>query len=236
MTKEEEMFFFLADICGYTNYMLSNAQEEQHGMLAISILLESIVNSIESPFEISKLEGDAIFIFVRKKVRDPFWLSKKVFQLFSIFEKRRQELMLSALCQCGGCKNIDKLTLKVVGHYGKAMIEKIGRFEELMGIDVIILHRLLKNHVPTQRYLLLTEPAYQHMKFSDDLKVSQIDEFYNDVGTIPLYVFDPPTIPFDEIPQKISYLKKTLRVGRFMYLDMLDKTGLKKLGNFRNLP
>jgi len=236
MTEEKEMFFFMADISGYTNYMLTNQMETQHGKLSISFLIESLVKSIDLPIEISKLEGDAIFMFIRKKVDDPLWLSKKMLQFFSLFEKKLQDLKLSTACQCGACNNIEKLTIKVIGHYGKAVIEQIGRFEELSGVDVIILHRLLKNHVPTHRYLLLTEAAYRHMEIPDSIKVSKMEEQYDDVGTIPVYVFDPPSIPYEDLPQEVSGFKQTLHGWRMKCCDLLDKMGLKKLGNYRNLP
>lgn len=63
MNAEKEMFFFIADISGYTNYMLINQMEMQHGKLSITFLIHSLVKYIDLPLEISKLEGDAIFMY-----------------------------------------------------------------------------------------------------------------------------------------------------------------------------
>ncbi|MCH9627447.1 MAG: hypothetical protein S4CHLAM2_10870 [Chlamydiales bacterium] len=229
-----ETFFFIADISGYTRYMLTNQRSTQHGKLSISLLIESLVKEIDFPLKISKLEGDAIFLYLNKKVSDPLWLSRKLFAFFAHFENALQKLKGSTACTCGGCKNIDKLSIKVIGHYGHAAIEKIGPFEELSGVDIIILHRLLKNHVPIHRYLLLTEAAYQHMEVPDTVKVSKREEDYDDVGLIPVYLFEPPEVPYT--PVFVSPFRQNLHGFYMKMRDLLDKWGFKRLGSFRNLP
>ena len=39
-------------------------------------------------------------------------------------------------------------------------MEKIGRFEKLFGLAVIIVHRMLKNSVPAKEYLMVSESAF----------------------------------------------------------------------------
>jgi hypothetical protein len=56
------------------------------------------------------------------------------------------------------------LRLKVIDHYGVAIRSKVSGFDELSGVDVIVLHRLLKNEVKGSEYLRLTEPAYRFLK------------------------------------------------------------------------
>jgi len=56
------------------------------------------------------------------------------------------------------------LRLKVIDHYGVAIRSKVSGFDELSGVDVIVLHRLLKNDVNGSEYTLLTEPAYRFLK------------------------------------------------------------------------
>ncbi len=230
------MYFFIADISGYTNYMLTNQMEAEHGKLSITFLIEALLKGLEFPLEISKLEGDAIFMFLRDEPKDPLWLRQKLLKFFSLFEKCLQDLKLSTTCQCGACKNIDKLDLKIIGHSGKAAIEKIGRFEELTGVDVIILHRLLKNHIPSHRYLLLTEAVYHKMQMPSEILTSKLEEHYDDVGTIPVYVLDPPHVPYEELPQKVSSFRQWCQEIRMISRGKLAKWGFKKPGNFRNLP
>lgn len=39
--------------------------------------------------------------------------------------------------------------------------QRIGRTEKLVGVDVIAVHRMLKNDVPASEYLLMSEPLYE---------------------------------------------------------------------------
>ena len=60
---------------------------------------------------------------------------------------------------CEACCKRGDLRLKVLAHYGEFMVKRVSRFEELAGDEVILIHRLLKNQVPANEYLLLTEAA-----------------------------------------------------------------------------
>ena len=189
-TPEEEMFFFIADISGYTAYMLKNEMEYTHGTLIVSELIKCLVKEVQTPMEISKLEGDAVFLFLRnaaipEEIRnDPTLLGQKILQFFTVFSHKLKELQQSTACDCGGCSNIDKLNLKIVAHFGKAATETIGSFKELAGVDVIIAHRLLKNQVKEKRYLLMTESAHSRLKLPMDGKVEQWDEHDKDIGQV----------------------------------------------------
>jgi hypothetical protein len=206
MEKEQQMYFFIADISGYTNYMITNNVESEHAKLTLTLLIKSVVKTIEFPLLVSKLEGDAIFLYLTQEVKDPFWLTTKIFKLFEVFERKVHALKLSTTCSCGGCVNIDKLQLKVITHYGKATISKIGHFKELCGVDVIILHRLLKNHVPSHRYLLLTQAAYEHMQIPETILMTTMEEHYDDVGTIPIYVCYPPPLDETALPLETNFV------------------------------
>ena len=54
--KEKEMFFFIADISGYTSYMLTNNTACEHAKISIALLIETLVKQIHIPLEIAKLE------------------------------------------------------------------------------------------------------------------------------------------------------------------------------------
>jgi hypothetical protein len=209
MAASKQVLLFIADISGYTSYMLTNNRASEHAKRSISLLISCLVKQIELPLKISKLEGDAIFLYLLSPSlqgdEDRLWLTKKIFTFFDLFEKKVHELKLAGICKCGACQNIESLKLKVIAHYGEASVHKIGPFTELVGVDVIILHRLLKNHVPSHRYFLLTEAAYRQMLIPDTLKVSKFEESYKDVGTIPIYVCDPPPVPEGDFPQKAPF-------------------------------
>ena len=60
-----------------------------------------------------------------------------------------------------------RLDLKVVTHHGSVIRHRIAGREELVGSDVIVVHRWLKNHVVEAlgmpAYALFTEPCIEAM-------------------------------------------------------------------------
>jgi len=91
---------------------------------------------------------------------------------------------------CNACAHIDKLDLKVIVHSGEALLYQIGNFFELSGVDVITVHRLLKNSVPGNQYLLMTEPAYRDIEFSETIQVAEAEEVH-DIGVLKTYTHFP---------------------------------------------
>ena len=69
---------------------------------------------------------------------------------------RRQRTCAPAV----GARRPSNLTLKFVAHVGEVATQTIRDRLKLVGIDVILVHRLLKNPVPVREYVLLTEDLY----------------------------------------------------------------------------
>ena len=63
---ERAAILAIADISGYTKFMLSRRKSPVHSQMIISELLNSIVKSADSVLEVAKLEGDAVFLFAFK--------------------------------------------------------------------------------------------------------------------------------------------------------------------------
>lgn len=210
MAREKEIFFFISDISGYTSSMLTQPNEYEHAKKNLTILVETIAKHT-SPLKISALAGDAVYFYSDESIQDSLWLSHKIFSLFELFEKEVHTLKLSDLCPCSACKNIDKLKLKVLSHYGKAA-------------DRHLIQRLLKNHVPIPRYFLLTEAAYQHTPLPENVKISKMEE-----SNLPIYVCEPPAIPETELPISLSFFT---RAHRWYWFHL----GKKIQGQYLNLP
>ena len=43
-------------------------------------------------------------------------------------------------------------------------MHRVKQFTELAGVDVIVVHRMLKNRVPIAEYLLMTEPFFRRVE------------------------------------------------------------------------
>ena len=63
----EPVLLIITDISGYTGYMTANAKALAHGQALITELVTTILNQVELPLKVAKLEGDAVFLFARKQ-------------------------------------------------------------------------------------------------------------------------------------------------------------------------
>jgi len=193
----EPVMLIIADISGYTRYMTANAKTLSHSQAIITELIKSIINQIELPLEVAKLEGDAVFLFCRKQNPAKPWpeakqmIGKNLLMLFQMFSQKINELSRSTHCHCNACTSIGSLRLKLVVHSGEALFHRVFNFLELAGVDVIVVHRLLKNSVEASQYLLLTEAARQDLEFPEQIHLSRGSESYEDLGRIDTMVFIP---------------------------------------------
>jgi hypothetical protein len=187
-TIDAEFLLLIADISGYTRFMMKNHTARVHAHGIISDLLAAVIKEVRLPLEVNKLEGDAIFI-VAERQKDG-WdatgadIGTRLDEFISAFDKKLTELATSNICECIACQQMVTLRLKVIGHYGFAVRSKVAGFDELSGVDVILLHRLLKNEVPGSEYILLTEPAFKFLMPPGNYAAHR--ERYDDVGDIPL--------------------------------------------------
>lgn len=193
----EPVLLIIADISGYTRYMTANAKTLAHSQTIITELVKAIIKQIELPLEVAKLEGDAVFLFCRKEGGARPWaetkqiVGDKLFTFFRRFSEKVSELSQSTTCTCNACTHIEKLRLKVVVHSGEALFHRVLNFIELAGVDVIIVHRLLKNSVEADQYLLLTEAARRDLEFTEPIQLNRSSETYDDIGRINTLVYQP---------------------------------------------
>jgi len=194
---KQRVLLMIADISGYTKFMVSSDMEIEHSQHVISELIQAIIRQVEIPLEVSKLEGDAIFLYVKKDSDAFAWkdvrkiTGGKLILFFEVFHEKLQELASRTSCSCGACSNVHTLKLKIVVHSGEALFYRIHRFNELSGTDVILVHRLLKNSTVTNEYLLMTESAYVDIEFSCQLPVEEGCESYEHLGQVKTFVYNP---------------------------------------------
>jgi hypothetical protein len=242
---EKDVFLIITDISGYTSFMVAHRTALVHGQLIISELTKAIIKQVEIPLEISKLEGDAVFLYAAAddpKSRDdlPRQIGGKLKGFLSAFANKLQELSQSNTCPCEACTNMDKLNLKIVVHSGRALFYELGKFQELAGVDVIIVHRLLKNSVLAKQYILMTAAAYQGLQAAIDFPVTPSQETYEEVGQIKTYVYLPEssfeTGPAEPGRQYASWFYRTKHKILRRLLTRLASRGFLKLPEFHNLP
>jgi len=152
---ESQALIFIPDISGYTKFITET--ETKHAKHIITELLEVIIKADKLKMQVSEIEGDAV-LFYRKG--DPPELNDLISQakkMFVDFHTHLKIIQRDNVCQCGACRSSVNLTLKFVSHYGTLEEVTIQNFSKIMGSDVILAHRLLKNSIVDDEYLLITE-------------------------------------------------------------------------------
>lgn len=166
---EKKVILILADISGYTRFMVANQTAAVHGQGVITKLLETILAEVEIPLTLHGIEGDAVFLSAAHPGDEEGWqnvlaeVRAKLVRFFEVFLQAVVRVAESTPCGCVACRNVDGLKLKVVVHSGTAVFHTIAGLPQIAGTDVILAHRLLKNSVPSDEYLLMSEAAWREL-------------------------------------------------------------------------
>jgi hypothetical protein len=159
---EKRGFVLISDITGYSAYL--GDSELEHAQQTLTDLLEVLLDQAQYPFVFSQLEGDAVMSYaLAPDVADPQQFLERIEETYVEFRRAIDLMVLNNTCQCDACANVGSLDLKFFVHFGSFVIQPVGDMNQLVGNDVNLIHRLLKNSVPAKTgiraYLLLTEPA-----------------------------------------------------------------------------
>ena len=195
--EANERYLLLADISGYTGFL--SAVEDSHGVdfsqgipagfTIIGTLLDTVVDGVQPPFEVAKLEGDAVFATAAADRLDGdgdqlVELLRKVNRSFEVVKARQAELASDHVCT--GCPRAAALTVKMILHRGQVVAVPGRGLSDIHGRAVTLAHRLLKNSVRSQvgdaPYLLLTSTAASALGL-DEAGIAH-EERYDDVGVV----------------------------------------------------
>jgi hypothetical protein len=134
----------IADVSGYTGYLAG--VELDHAQDILADLISTIVEAM-APFRLSKLEGDAALAYLPGAEIDGSMLQDTIEGTYVAFRSRLRNIQQASTCECNACTRIPTLDLKFVVHHGLVARQQMLGTEELVGTDVILAHRLLKNAV-----------------------------------------------------------------------------------------
>ena len=163
---EKRVVIVLADISGYTRFMVENQMSAIHGQQYITFLIETLLREVNIPLRLQEIEGDALFLYAEDPGSDGEWksmLAQIPAMLSRFFDAFYEGIVLgleATPCECAVCSHGKELALKIIVHSGHAVFHQIGGFNKVSGPDVILAHRLLKNSVPDKEYLLMSEAAW----------------------------------------------------------------------------
>lgn len=192
--RENELVIILADISGYTRFMVENQLSAIHGQICISSLIEALLSEVNIPLTLQEIEGDAVFLYADHPGDEEKWedvlaqVRTKLARFFNVFQENMATVAESTPCGCAICSNADELSLKIVVHRGTAVFHEIAGRPQVSGADVILAHRLLKNSVPGNQYLLMSDAAYRQLGAEMPLHFAPATEHYDEFGEVETHV------------------------------------------------
>jgi hypothetical protein len=190
--KTQTGYLVLADISGYTSFVAQT--EIEHADMALSFLLETIVEKISSLLTIGQLEGDAVFAYIEEsRLQEAKSLLELIDQTYLAFREKALALYSQATCPCRACRALPTLDLKFMVHHGEYLIQNVAGVRHLLGTDVNLIHRLAKNHVSESTgwkgYALFTNQGLERLQ-TDKAPFVQQTESYEHLGEVETYVRD----------------------------------------------
>lgn len=189
----EPACLLMADISGYTGYL--SGVELDHAQDVLADLIGTIVGGLRPAFRLAKLEGDAAFTFSTGERIDGSLLLDTIERCYFGFRRRRRDLRQATSCPCKACVRIPDLDLKFVVHHGRILGQRVAGRDELLGPDVILVHRLLKNDIVAstgiEAYALFTQQCVEAMDVDViALGLHPASETYEHIGTVRVWVHD----------------------------------------------
>jgi hypothetical protein len=106
--------------------------------------------------------------------------------MYRAFHVERQYVAAN-LCPCDGCTQADNLKLKFVAHVGEVATQTIKQRRKVVGIDVIHVHRLLKNPVQVPEYVLFSEDLYRTGETPLAGSVHEVSQNLEGIGPVRAY-------------------------------------------------
>jgi uncharacterized protein YndB with AHSA1/START domain len=193
LSQPEPACLVIADITGYTSYLAG--VELDHAQDILADLVDTVVGSLRPTFRLAKLEGDAAFTYTLTPTVDASALMDTIERTYFAFRRRLRDIGQASTCDCNACMRMPALDLKFLAHHGMIVRQRMAGREELVGSEVILAHRLLKNAV-TERtgigaYALYTEGCL-HAASADpaDFGLVEHRETYDHIGEVVGWVRD----------------------------------------------
>jgi hypothetical protein len=208
----ERAVLLIADIGGYTEYMSSHRMSLAHAEVNTGRLLEKVIDAAPG-FDLIEIEGDAAFLSRQTDTLNGddalAATTRAAVGMHRAFHVERQHVATN-LCPCDGCAQAENLKLKFVAHIGEVATQTIRQRRKLVGIDVILVHRLLKNPVQAPEYVLFSEDLYRTSEAALPDPVHEISHDLEGIGAVRAYF-----VEIDDLAGSLPPLPEPTWPGRF---------------------
>tara|TARA_R110002096_G_scaffold90936_3_gene205933 strand:- start:59 stop:1147 length:1089 start_codon:yes stop_codon:yes gene_type:complete len=164
---------FLPDISGFTEFVQST--EVRHSQHVIAELLEVLVEANTQDLQLAEVEGDALFFYKEEEVPSLEKLLAQVETMFTAFYSHLKLLEKNRICPCNACLSAPKLQLKIIAHAGAIEFITVQDKRKPFGTEVIQVHRLMKNSVKSDNYVLFSKELTDIIKLSGNYETNLFD-------------------------------------------------------------
>ncbi len=162
------------------------------------------------------MEGDALFFYKEWQIPSQEKLLAQIETMYTAFYSHLKMMETNRICPCRACASAPNLQLKIVLHCGELQFMTVQSNRKPFGETVIQAHRLLKNNIESDNYVLISKslanevgllPTYQSMLFSflessETYDGKEVPFLYTEmeVQKLKLYGFEPPEIVITNRP------------------------------------
>jgi hypothetical protein len=203
----------IADIGGYTEYMSTHRMSLAHAEVNTGRLLEKVIDAAPE-FDLIEIEGDAAFLACEAEASDDASVAltlRAATAMHRAFHHERRYVATN-LCPCQACTQAENLKLKFVAHVGEVATQTIRQRRKLVGIDVILVHRLLKNAVQVPEYVLLSEELFGTVSTPLPGPAHEVSQELEGIGQARAWFVDVADLPASPDPLPEPSLRE--RLGR----------------------
>ena len=114
-------------------------------------------------------------------------------QTYAAFRNRLIGVSQATNCICTACQAVPNLDLKLIAHWGNFRRERIAGRNELVGREVIVVHRLLKNTLgfagPASGYVMISDDCIRALDFDPKARgLAPHTESYDHLGDVEVWV------------------------------------------------
>ena len=177
---KENALYFMPDISGFTDFVTST--EIEHSKHIISELLEILIDANYINLKLVEIEGDALFMYTTE-FPEFSELIEQSKQMLNAFAEHVNLYNTGRICECGACFAAQGLQVKFLIHYGAISYMRVKDIVKPYGADVIKIHRLLKNSIPSDQYLLISKDTLDYYRIEQkDISGFTINEDKYDYG------------------------------------------------------
>ena len=188
-TPEKPALLCIPDITGFTRFIAENNMDFSRKI--IPPLLRKMIDSNALSLKVGEIEGDAVVFYRFGELPSLEDLSLQCRTFYSGFNEQLRELTKQHADDFQKYLSSSRLSLKIIIHSAVMTSTEIEGHTKLLGEDVVVAHKLLKNSVEESEYILMTKKFLSYYPVDEAERVFSWEqlrdgadqyEFIGDVG------------------------------------------------------